>query len=180
LKESTIPNAGYGVLLRQDVLHSQLLLKYWERKMSMKEATRQRKRVLYFIGFTERLSNLICWRWFLWQSNHHIKRVPCECFCFDSKPTNERPYSRYAHRHLVAGFANSLNRTDCNCEFVTIGDCIYIRAKYTLPAGTEIFVYYNDDQTPSSAQQKQLQKTDRPSPAQIPGGRVNQGGRFLP
>ena len=54
--------------------------------------------------------------------------MPCECFCIDCKPTDERPYSWYARRHLVAGFANSLNRADCNCEFVTIGDCIYIRA----------------------------------------------------
>ena len=53
LKESTIPNAGYGVHLRQDVVHSQLLLKYWGRKISMKEADRQRKEVMCFIGFTE-------------------------------------------------------------------------------------------------------------------------------
>ena len=53
LKESTIPNAGYGVHLRQDVVHGQLLLKYWGRKISMKEADRQRKEVLYFIEFSE-------------------------------------------------------------------------------------------------------------------------------
>jgi hypothetical protein len=29
LKESTMPNAGYGVHLRQDVVHGQLLPKYW-------------------------------------------------------------------------------------------------------------------------------------------------------
>ncbi len=53
LKESTIPIAGYGVHLRQDVVHGQLLLQYWGRKISMKEADRQRKEVMCFIGFTE-------------------------------------------------------------------------------------------------------------------------------
>ena len=53
LKESTIPNAGYGVHLRQDVVHGQLLLKYWGRKISMKEADRQRNEGLVAIEFSE-------------------------------------------------------------------------------------------------------------------------------
>jgi hypothetical protein len=70
--------------------------------------------------------------------------VPGLDVCLDSKPTRGRPYSWYAQRHLVAGFVNTGDRSDCNCEFVTIGNRIYIRAKYALLAGTELLVYYND------------------------------------
>ena len=75
------------------------------------------------------------------QGIHQIKRVPSLRFCLDSKPTLKRPYSWYAHRHLVAGFVNTLDRAYCNCEYVTIGSRIFIKA--ALLAGTELFVYYN-------------------------------------
>ena len=77
------------------------------------------------------------------QGNRHIKRVPGTPFCLDSKPTDERPYSWYARRHVVAGFVNTLDRAQCNCDFVTIGSRIYIRTRFDLLAGTELFVYYN-------------------------------------
>jgi hypothetical protein len=69
--------------------------------------------------------------------------VPGLPFCPDIKPTLMRPYSWYAHWHLVAGFVNTLDRADCNCEFVTIGIRIFIKAEIALLAGTELFVYYN-------------------------------------
>ena len=45
---------------------------------------------------------------------------------------------------MVAGFVNSLDKAYCNCYFVTIGGCVYIKAKYAMPADTELFVHYND------------------------------------
>ena len=46
LKESTIPDAGYGVHLRQAVAAKQLLLVYWGTKVSMKDADRLKLKVL--------------------------------------------------------------------------------------------------------------------------------------
>ncbi len=44
----------------------------------------------------------------------------------------------------MAGFLNSLDKADCNCDFVTFGDSIGARAKFAMPADTELFVFYND------------------------------------
>ena len=45
LKESSIPNAGYGVYLREAVVAGQLLVLYWGDKISMQEAERRRQKV---------------------------------------------------------------------------------------------------------------------------------------
>ena len=70
--------------------------------------------------------------------------MPGQPYCLDCKPTGQRDYLWYAQRHLVAGFVNSVDNAFCNCYFVTIGDCVYIKAKYAMLAETELFVHYND------------------------------------
>ena len=46
LKESTIPGAGLGVHLRQDVPANQLILMYWGKGISIEEALRRKKLVI--------------------------------------------------------------------------------------------------------------------------------------
>ena len=45
VKPSTIPNAGYGVHLRQAVVAGQVILKYWGFKVTLEEAERRRREV---------------------------------------------------------------------------------------------------------------------------------------
>jgi hypothetical protein len=46
LRESTIPEAGYGVHLREDVAADRIILLYWGDKMSMQEAHRRKTEVI--------------------------------------------------------------------------------------------------------------------------------------
>ena len=74
------------------------------------------------------------------QGNHHIKRL--DSFAVDSKPTLRRPYLWFAERHLLAGFANTLDRSLCNCRFITVGDRIFLESTKPLLAGMEVFAFY--------------------------------------
>lgn len=74
------------------------------------------------------------------QGNHHIKRL--DTFAVDSKPTLRRPYLWFAERHLLAGFANTLDRSLCNCKFVTVGDRIFLESTKPLLAGMEVIAFY--------------------------------------
>lgn len=73
--------------------------------------------------------------------DQYVKRV--NALYFDCRPTVMRPLSWYAERHLVAGFANTLEtRPECNCDFVTVGNQVFIKARRLIQAGEEIYVYY--------------------------------------
>ncbi len=75
------------------------------------------------------------------QGNHHIKRL--DSFAIDSKPTLRRPRLWFAERHLLAGFANTLDRALCNCRFITVGNRIFLVATRPLHAGMEVFAFYD-------------------------------------
>ncbi len=54
-----------------------------------------------------------------------------------------RPLPWYCARHLVAGFANSLpTRRACICDFVTIGDNVFLKARRVLRDREELYVFY--------------------------------------
>ena len=54
-----------------------------------------------------------------------------------------RPLSWYCERHSVAGFANTLDtRRECNCDFVVVGDRVYLKARRDIKNGDELFVFY--------------------------------------
>ena len=72
------------------------------------------------------------------QGNHHIKRL--YSFAVDSKPNLRRPH--LAKRHLLAGFANTLDRSLCNCKFITVGGRIFLESTKPLLAGTEVIAFY--------------------------------------
>ena len=74
------------------------------------------------------------------QGNHHIKRLAS--FAIDSKPTLRRPHLWFAQRHLLDGFANTLDRALCNAVFITLGDRIFLVATKPLLAGMEVFAFY--------------------------------------
>jgi hypothetical protein len=74
------------------------------------------------------------------QGNHHIKRL--DSFAVDSKPTLRRPLLWFAERHLIAGFANTLDRSLCNSEFITVGGRIFLMTTKPLRAGMEVFAFY--------------------------------------
>ena len=74
------------------------------------------------------------------QGNHHIKRL--DSFAVDSKPTLRRPHLWFAQRHLLAGFANTLDRSCCNCKFIKDGNRIFLVTTKPLRAGMEVFAYY--------------------------------------
>ncbi len=49
----------------------------------------------------------------------------------------------YCGRHLVAGFANTLRtRRACNCDFVTVGDHVFLEARRDIEKGEELYVFY--------------------------------------
>jgi hypothetical protein len=73
--------------------------------------------------------------------DQYIKRV--HAYCYDCRPTAMRPLEWYCARHLVAGFANSLEvRQHCNCDFVTVGNDAYLKARHDIYPGDEIYVKY--------------------------------------
>ena len=73
--------------------------------------------------------------------DQYIKRV--NGVCYDCRPTVMRPLSWYCDRHLVAGFANTrASRHNCNCEFVNVGDCTFLRALRDIANEEEIYVFY--------------------------------------
>ena len=74
------------------------------------------------------------------QGNHHIKRVGG--VCVDSKPTPRRPPMWFAQRHMLTGFANTLDRRFCNGKFVQVGERIILRATQRLVADTEMIANY--------------------------------------
>ena len=73
--------------------------------------------------------------------DQYIKRV--HAFCYDCQPTVMRPPSWYFERHMAAGFANSRkNRKECNCDFVVVGDQVFLKARRFISKGEELFVFY--------------------------------------
>ena len=94
------------------------------------------------------------------QGNHHIKRL--DTFAVDSKPTLRRPYLWFAERHLLAGFANTLDRSLCNCKFITVGDRIFLESTKPLLAGMEVFAFYErtDQATPGGGRRMPVARGD--------------------
>jgi hypothetical protein len=74
------------------------------------------------------------------RGNHHIKRL--DSFAVDSKPTLRRPLLWFAERHLLAGFANTLDHSLCNSEFITMGSHIFLVTTKPLRACMEVFAFY--------------------------------------
>ena len=74
------------------------------------------------------------------EGNHHIKRL--DSFAIDSKTSLRRPHLWFAERHLLAGFANTLDRALCNCEFITFEGRIFLVTTRPLRAGAEVFAFY--------------------------------------
>ena len=78
--------------------------------------------------------------------DEYLKRV--NAFCYDRagcRPRVMRPLEWYCAtlRHLVAGFANILRtRRACNCDFVTVGDHVFLKARRNLGEGGELCVFY--------------------------------------
>ena len=73
--------------------------------------------------------------------DQYVKRV--NGFCYDCRPTIMRPLSWYCERHLGAGFANTrAARRNCNCDFVTVGHRVFLKARHFIAKGQEIYVFY--------------------------------------
>ena len=73
--------------------------------------------------------------------DQYIKRV--HAFCYDCRPTVMRPLSWYLERHLVAGFVNTREtRRQCNCDFVVVGDRVFLKARRFISKGEELYVFY--------------------------------------
>jgi hypothetical protein len=74
------------------------------------------------------------------QGNHHIKGVGGDCV--DSKPTLRRPPLWFTQRYMLTGFANTLDRSLCNCKFFPVGHHTILLSLIPLRAGTELFAVY--------------------------------------
>jgi hypothetical protein len=48
----------------------------------------------------------------------------------------------FAQRHMLTGFANTLDRRFCNGKFVQVGERIILRATQRLVADTEMIANY--------------------------------------
>ena len=74
----------------------------------------------------------------------HIKRLTDSIWCINSKITSRFPMQWYVNNHGVAGFANTKNKkTECNAEFETIGNRVFLVATAYIDAGEEVFAYYS-------------------------------------
>jgi hypothetical protein len=80
----------------------------------------------------------------LWQGNRHIRANHASCHCLDSKPSAQRGYDYYAHRHEVGGFANASDELHpANVEFIDVGFFTILIAKTWIAKGSELFAFYN-------------------------------------
>ena len=139
LKESTIPGAGRGIVVREDVPKNKKFLEYGGECITLAEAKKRQNKVHIVLSINCYLC-LLAQTSTATQGNHHIKRL--DTFAVDSKPTLRRPYLWFAERHLLAGFANTLDRSLCNCKFVTVGDRIFLESTKPLLAGMEVIAFY--------------------------------------
>jgi hypothetical protein len=74
------------------------------------------------------------------QGKNDLKRI--NPLCYNFRPTVLRPLQWYCNRHLVTGFAYSLNgMRECTCEFVTVGHDVFLKATSVLEE-EELYMYY--------------------------------------
>ena len=154
LQESTLPGAGRGIIVQEDVAPGQLFEEFGGEVITFDEAKMRRSQVSLISQLTLSfiVSQFVFASQFAFvsscdntptasvQGNHHIIRNGT--FYIDSKPTLNRPALWFGQRHLLAGFANTLPRDYCNSKFVRVGDRIVLESTMQLRAGMEVFAFY--------------------------------------
>ena len=74
----------------------------------------------------------------------HIKRIKDSIWCINSTITCRRSMEFFVDNHGVAGFANTKDvKKECNAEFKTIGNRVFLVATDYIDAGKEVFAYYS-------------------------------------
>jgi hypothetical protein len=97
-------------------------------------------------------------------NGQYINRVTS--ICYDCRPTVMRPLEWCCEKHLVAGFANAGdNHFNCNCDFVTVGNLVFLRARHNIPVGTKLYVKYrqafNEEVDQVTASPRELDESAR-------------------
>ena len=138
IKKSSIPNAGFGLYIRENVRKGQIISIYRRRIISEAEAKLLKNKVPIDSAtyFPSRVVNSE-----FVQGNRHIRANHAGCNCLDSRPTLKEGYEFLSSIHEVAGLANSCKKS--NADFVDVGfDCV-LEAAVDMVKGTEIFPKYD-------------------------------------
>ena len=145
IKKSSIPNAGFGLYIRENVSKGQPISIYRRRTISEAEASLLKKKVLMdsttlFLVLFRRVSFIELHSECM-QGNRHIRANHAACNCLDSRPTLKEGFEFFSSCHEVAGLANSSKKS--NAVFVDVGfDCV-LEATADLVKGAEIFPKYD-------------------------------------
>jgi len=145
LEKSTIRGGGKGIHAREPIQAGDFISEYRGEKIGEYEAKRLQDQVWGNFLYSISLFYIqMCAVMFEQGKATHIKRIGGSDWYLNSRTSARFPMQWFVDNNGVAGFANTkYKKKDCNAEFVTIGESVFLVARVFIDVGEEVFAYYN-------------------------------------